>query len=127
MKEFAERLRHLRQSFNMTQEQSANILGISRGMLSNYELGTREPDLSTLLKLAIHYETTVDYLLGRTQNPSYKDIGKFDSYYFNEIVHNAMLLTDESQKKLAEFIQLLLVYDKHEKDRPDNSTSEDKK
>lgn len=40
--------------------------GISRGMLSNYELGTREPDFAMLCHIADYYAVTTDYLLGRS-------------------------------------------------------------
>lgn len=49
--------------------------GISRSTLNNIENGV-EPTLETLLKIAEYFDTTVDYLLGRTQIPApeYKDI-----------------------------------------------------
>ena len=49
--------------------------GISRSTLNNIENGV-EPTLETLLKIADYFDTTVDYLLGRTQivAPEYKDV-----------------------------------------------------
>ena len=68
---FGERLRNLREIKDMTQETASRELAISRGMLSNYELGKREPDYATLCRLADYYHVTTDYILGRDdrQNP----------------------------------------------------------
>ena len=61
---FGERLRNLREIKDMTQESASRELAISRGMLSNYELGKREPDYAMLCRLADYYHVTTDYLLG---------------------------------------------------------------
>lgn len=67
----AERLVKLRKAKGLTQNDVAGHLGISRGAYANYELGTREPDTDTLIKLAELYGVTVDYLLGRSNVPVY--------------------------------------------------------
>jgi HTH-type transcriptional regulator, competence development regulator len=62
-----ERLKKLRG--NMTQEDIAKFLGISRARYSHYENGRSEPDNETLKKLADFFNVTTDYLLGRTDEP----------------------------------------------------------
>lgn len=59
------RLTEIRKERGYTQAYMANSLGISRQAYSNYELGNREPDNSTLIALADFFDITVDYLLGR--------------------------------------------------------------
>ncbi len=51
-----------------TQKEVADLLKISRQAYSSYEIGTRQPDPSTLVKLAEVLNTTVDYLLGVDSN-----------------------------------------------------------
>ncbi|MBC6312026.1 helix-turn-helix domain-containing protein [Listeria immobilis] len=63
---FAERLRELRKVDSKTQQQMADLLGVSRPAYTAYELGRREPDFETLNKLALIFGVTVDYLLGRS-------------------------------------------------------------
>lgn len=63
-----ERLKTLRGK--RTQEDIAKYLGISRARYSHYENERSEPDIENLQKLAELYNTTTDYLLGRTNNPS---------------------------------------------------------
>lgn len=63
--ELGKRLKHLRLQKGLTQEQLAEIIGISRSALSMYETDQREPDLGTLIKLADYFSVTTDFLLGR--------------------------------------------------------------
>lgn len=66
---FSERLKQLRKLKKLTHEYMANLLGMTRQGYGNYENGKREPDQETLEKLADFFETSVDYLLGRTNDP----------------------------------------------------------
>ncbi|MCP3741430.1 helix-turn-helix domain-containing protein [Rossellomorea sp. BNER] len=52
-----------------TQEEIAGKLGISRARYSHYENGRSEPDTETLNKLADIFNVSIDYLLGRTNDP----------------------------------------------------------
>lgn len=63
------RIAHLREQRGWTQEQLSAFLGISRAALSHYEKNRREPDTETLTKVADIFGVSVDYLLGRTQQP----------------------------------------------------------
>ncbi|MCL2862242.1 MAG: helix-turn-helix domain-containing protein [Firmicutes bacterium] len=58
------RLRELREEKNLTQLQLAKELGFSRNTISQYETGTREPDIKTIKKLCDFFDVSADYLLG---------------------------------------------------------------
>lgn len=47
-----------------TQAQMAQLLGLPRETYRNYEVGTREPPLETLVKMANFFGVSVDYILG---------------------------------------------------------------
>jgi len=64
MKNFSKRLTDLRQSKGLTQNELAELVNVSRSALSLYELGKREPDYETLVRLADFFDVSVDYLLG---------------------------------------------------------------
>lgn len=49
---------------NLTQQQLATRLNISKGIVSAYETGTRYPSYDILIKLATLFKCTTDYLLG---------------------------------------------------------------
>jgi transcriptional regulator with XRE-family HTH domain len=62
------KLRRLRKANGLTQQDLADILELSKSVVCNYELGSRIPKLSTLIKVAELFDCSVDYLLGRTDN-----------------------------------------------------------
>lgn len=62
---FPERLKQLRLALNLTQKDMAERLGITTRGYRNYELGAREPELSTLIKLAEQFHVSLDWLVGR--------------------------------------------------------------
>ncbi|MCP1355422.1 helix-turn-helix domain-containing protein [Aneurinibacillus migulanus] len=69
----AQRLRQIRKSKKLTQEELANRVSTTKGTISNYENGHSSPPNEMLVLLAETLGTTTDYLLGRTTNPSPKD------------------------------------------------------
>lgn len=64
------RLRQLRKARKLTQEDVAHQIGVARTTYAMYEQNSREPDNETLQKLADFFQVSVDYLLGRTDEPS---------------------------------------------------------
>ncbi|NEZ43879.1 helix-turn-helix domain-containing protein [Paenibacillus alvei] len=60
---FGERLRNLRTVRNMSQEQVARHIGLTRSAYSHYEINNRQPVYSTLLKLTVLFDVSVDYLI----------------------------------------------------------------
>ena len=60
-------LRQLRDEQKKTQLELANDLHISQKTYSNYENGTRQPNIETLIDIANYYKTSIDYLVGRYQ------------------------------------------------------------
>lgn len=63
------RLRDLREDRDLTQSQIATFLNCSQNTYHQYECGKRQIPLSLLTKLAIYYNTSVDYILGLTDEP----------------------------------------------------------
>ena len=65
-----EHLKEIRLSRNLTQRQLAENIGASERGVQNYELGTRKPTYDMLIALADYYDVSLDYLVGRTDNPN---------------------------------------------------------
>lgn len=63
---FSQRLKQLREEKGITQQELAQTLNIGRASISNYELGTRTPDIEILSKLADYFGVTTDYLIGKS-------------------------------------------------------------
>ncbi len=66
---YYKRLRDLREDRDLTQTKLGEILSCSQRVYSNYERGDIDIPTSTLVKLADFYDISVDYILGRTDNP----------------------------------------------------------
>lgn len=63
-------LRSLREDHDLMQEQVAKILETTQQQYSKYEIGIQEIPVHHLIVLADFYNVSVDYLLGRTTNPT---------------------------------------------------------
>ena len=67
MVDFGKRLKTLRIKANMTQEQLAKKLGLTKSVISAYETDLRLPSYDVLIHIAKIYNVTSDYLLGLEQ------------------------------------------------------------
>jgi len=63
------RLKELREKRRISQVTLAMELNLSQNSISRYETGEREADYATLIAIADYFGVSVDYLLGRTDNP----------------------------------------------------------
>ena len=61
---FGEKLKKLRTSQKLTQQQLADRIGVAKSVVSYYESGDRYPSYDVLVKIARIFHTTTDYLLG---------------------------------------------------------------
>lgn len=67
------RLKELRAKRRISQVKLALDLNMSQNSISRYETGEREADYDTLIALADYFGVSIDYLLGRTDNPKLAD------------------------------------------------------
>ena len=65
-----QRLEDIRSDRDLTQKEVAEILNMRTEVYRRYEKGILEIPVWALIKLADYYETSTDYILGRTDNPS---------------------------------------------------------
>ena len=64
------KLRELRKERRISQLKLAMDLGMNQNSISRYETGERQADYETLIAFADYFEVSIDYLLGRTDNPA---------------------------------------------------------
>ncbi len=69
----AQRLRGLRNQTDLSQIKLADVLGIKQGAVNRYENNQSEPSCETLLKYSDFFDVSLDYIFGRTDNPSGKE------------------------------------------------------
>lgn len=63
------RLKELRKKKGISQLRLATELNTTQNTISRYETGEREPGIDELIKIADYFNISVDYLIGRTENP----------------------------------------------------------
>lgn len=66
---FSRRLLKLRQQMNISQQGLALTLGVGKSAVSMMENGQRAASADVLISLADHFNVSIDYLVGRTDNP----------------------------------------------------------
>ena len=57
------KIKHARIAAQMTQEQVAGVLGVSRQTMSNWETGKTYPDIVSVIKMSDLYAISLDHLL----------------------------------------------------------------
>lgn len=62
-------LKKLRTEKGISQQTLASILGVSQQSINKYENHNVEPDISILAAMAEYFDTTIDYLVGKNDNP----------------------------------------------------------
>lgn len=96
---FGERLKQLRNEKKLTQEELAQQLGYQRSTLANWEIDRADPDSEALKKVALFFNSTVDYLLfGQThvsESPGMPEIGPGITLPAD--------LTDDEKKQIQQF------------------------
>ena len=60
------RLKEIREDKNLKQKDAANALGIKHQQFSEYEIGKRLIPINYLYELAIFFDTSIDYIVGKT-------------------------------------------------------------
>jgi transcriptional regulator with XRE-family HTH domain len=70
MPDFSSRLRDCRKIKCLTQKQIAAELGLAERTWQDYEGGKRTPTFDGLIELANYFDVSLDYLVGRSDDPA---------------------------------------------------------
>lgn len=92
--DFGARLKHLRKQAGLTQQQLATQLGITKSVVSFYELQERSPSPEVLVKLAAIFHVSADYLLGLDTRETI-DVSDLDE----EDVHAVRIIVERLRRK----------------------------
>lgn len=66
-----ERILDLRTDADLSQKEVSEVLHISQRCYSHYETGSRNIPIEMLIRLANYYNTSLDYLVGRTDDKTW--------------------------------------------------------
>ncbi|MFS0667222.1 helix-turn-helix transcriptional regulator [Peribacillus frigoritolerans] len=120
---FGERLKSLRDKYRLRQLDLALLIktkkypnGIPKSTLAGYENGFRRPNFETLVKISEVLNTSADYLIGATDDPSpakpTKDLRKL--LQSNDFHIDGKVLTNDNLKFAIEFLEKLAVNQKND-------------
>lgn len=101
---FAQRLKELRKEQGLTQVQFAKRFNISAGTIGNWESGNRTPDTDMLKRIANFFDTTVDYLIGRS-DLKFDNVNNRLEHEEYALLGEAKDLTSEEKQRVLEFIK----------------------
>jgi transcriptional regulator with XRE-family HTH domain len=100
-----ERLKQLREEKNMTQVRLGIEVGVCQETISGYEIKKAVPPADMLIKLADCLDTSVDYLLGRTNIKNFNTFNKSDlSDIELELLTAFRKLSDYKKEKAIGFV-----------------------
>ena len=99
------RIAELRKMHGYSQARLAKLIGVAQNTISNWEQGKREPDYTSLKKLAYYLDCTVDYLLGGLSFGVTFVFSPLDSDGFPDCY--AEKLSDDELKQLKTLLDLL--------------------
>ena len=84
MKIVGQRLRALRESVKMSQAKIGALFGCKQSSINRYESGEASAPYEVLLQYADHFDVSMDYIFGRTDNPQgthYENKPKVEKIY----------------------------------------------
>ncbi|MEL5938187.1 helix-turn-helix domain-containing protein [Tetragenococcus halophilus] len=115
---FPDRLKKLRHSKQMTQQELADQLNISKQTIGSWERGRTEPPLDTLKKIANFFNVSIDYLINYDKKyweltaEEEKDIAKQIENIINQTENEADInfygepITEEDRELLANALEI---------------------
>ena len=88
MVDLGDRLKTLRTGKHMTQRQLAQLIGVTKSMVSAYETGIRYPSYDILIRLASVFGVSTDYLLGleNCRRRKNKSIPLLSRQFINDLI-----------------------------------------
>ncbi len=100
-----ERLKMAREKLGITMAEASRRLNLSKIGYCRYEYGERVPSYQTVEVIARCLCTSVDYLVGKTDDmsPDYLVISKKDAPYLFELVQNAYSFDSDTLKRLITY------------------------
>lgn len=98
MVDFGNKLKKLRLNAGLSQKELADRMGVTKSVISYYELQERTPSPEILKKLAFIFHVSSDYLLG-IESPSRKtiDVSGLDEEDIKLLLHMAEVLRSKNR------------------------------
>lgn len=112
------RIKILRESAGLSQIAFAKSLNISNSALSQYESGARVPSDATKIKIADHFNVSLDYLMGRTEQRRFPRDRVSSKLSDTEgvLIRSFRQLNGDGQRRIVEHMEDLVASGRYSKD-----------
>ena len=101
-----DKLRSLREKNDLLQKDLSKDLNIATSTIGMYEQGRREPDNTTLKKIANYFDVSTDYLLDNSKPLSKKEEKLKEKEILKKLlIESGYMKADEELKNLIEFVK----------------------
>ena len=110
---FANTLKNLREANNVTQEQLAEYLKVTRPTIAGYETKSRQPDYERLQKIADYFQVSIDYLIRGTSEEKLTPMK--ENIVDQEVKIAYRDLSLESKQDVLKYMHLLKLRDNEKK------------
>lgn len=108
MESIAERMKYLRNSFNLSQKEFSKIIGLGQSRLSEIESGKNKPSFDTLVAIAENFSISMDWLISGTgsimekhDNPQNETTYSYDEV---KLIESFRLLTERQKGRIEQQI-----------------------
>lgn len=104
-----ERIKACRQDMGLTQQEAAKLIGVSQPAYQRYEAGLRTPSIQVAKEIAARFNTSVDYLSGKSdlKSSEYIVIDKKESPVLFDFVSSCKELDEENLDRLINYFKKL--------------------
>lgn len=89
----SEKIMHLRKARGLTQDAFAELIGVSKGGVSSFELEKSKPSIDNLIKIAEEFQVTVDWLLSKGTGDTGGQVIKENTFTSSGAVSGGQSLT----------------------------------
>jgi transcriptional regulator with XRE-family HTH domain len=104
---FGEKLSKLRKEYNYTQEQLADILGVSRQSISKWESDIAYPETDKLIALGELFECSMDYFLKEKITEKSSTLPASTMGIIDKIKNSAM--TDKNKRRAKKILKIVCI------------------
>jgi len=118
--QFGTRLRTARMNLDLTQKEFADVVEISQGMISQYEMGKFIPPMRTMVKIAKNANISLDWLCGLSEESIINDIDRkytvYKVFYGKEVVYVGRTYQPLDRRLPSHFINTPMVMQLNKQD-----------
>ncbi|MBQ8982085.1 MAG: helix-turn-helix transcriptional regulator [Lachnospiraceae bacterium] len=114
---FKDNLKKIRTECDITQEELAKYLNVTRPTIAGYEARGKEPDYKTLIMISDYFHVSIDYLLtGQDYSGNINNVNTDEEYkrdLIQEINQKISILSESELEKLLDYTEYLLYERTH--------------